>query len=160
MAASRQSGKTWVDWVQKTSWLARNCTKPARRGVQTCDLSSLEHPLTTPPNEACNINMPKTEQEGSWLKSHKHHRSTESMVSGGHPKRELVPPGRQQRVVRVLWHDEWSLTPGRLLLGALSLGDTKDSSNGRFHHGGALVIWSLRRPWMSFGFFQLFWIPT
>ncbi len=32
----------------------------------------------------------------SWLKSHKHHKSTESMVSGGHPKRELVPPGRQQ----------------------------------------------------------------
>jgi hypothetical protein len=32
----------------------------------------------------------------SWLRSHKHHKSTESMVSGGHPKRELVPPGRQQ----------------------------------------------------------------
>jgi hypothetical protein len=37
----------------------------------------------------------KTEQEGGWLKSHKHHKSTASMVSGGDPKRELVPPGRQ-----------------------------------------------------------------
>jgi hypothetical protein len=34
--------------------------------------------------------LPKTEQVGGWLKSHKHHKSTESMVSGGDPKRELV----------------------------------------------------------------------
>jgi hypothetical protein len=45
-------------------------------------------------------------KEGSWLKSHTHHKSTESMVSGGHPKRELVPPERQQSAVGVLWHDE------------------------------------------------------
>jgi len=29
-------------------------------------------------------------------KSHKHHNSTESTVSGGDPKRELVPHGRLQ----------------------------------------------------------------
>jgi hypothetical protein len=40
--------------------------------------------------------LPKTEQEGSWLKSHKHHKSTECMVSVGDPKRDLVPPGRHQ----------------------------------------------------------------
>jgi hypothetical protein len=40
--------------------------------------------------------LPKTEQEGGWLKSHKHHKSTDSMVCGVDPKRELVPPGRQQ----------------------------------------------------------------
>ena len=33
--------------------------------------------------------LPKMEQEGGWLKSHKHHKSTERMVSGGDPKREL-----------------------------------------------------------------------
>jgi hypothetical protein len=85
-----------------------------------------------------------------------HHKSTESMVSGGDPKRELVPPGRQQWAVGVLRHDEWSLNPGRLLLGTLSLGDTQDSSIGGFHHGGALVIWSPRRPRTSFGFFYFF----
>ncbi len=100
--------------------------------------------------------LPKTEQEGSWLKSHKHHKSTESMVIGGDPKRELGSSGRQQWAVGVLWHDEWSLTPGQILLGALSLGDTQDSSIGGFHYGRALVIWSSRRPWTSFGFFQLF----
>jgi hypothetical protein len=99
--------------------------------------------------------MPKTEQQGGWLKSHKHHKSTESMVSGGNPKRETVPPGRQQLAVGVLQHDE-RRTPGRLLLGALSLGDTQDSSIGRFHHGGALVIWSPRWPWTSFGFLNFF----
>jgi hypothetical protein len=43
-----------------------------------------------------NIKLPMTEQEGGWLKSHKHHKSTETMVSGGDPKRELVPPVRQK----------------------------------------------------------------
>jgi hypothetical protein len=38
--------------------------------------------------------LPKTEQEGGWLKSHMHHKSTESMVSVGDQKRELVLPGR------------------------------------------------------------------
>jgi hypothetical protein len=38
--------------------------------------------------------LAKTEEEGNRLKSHKHHKSTESMVSGGDPKREQVPPGR------------------------------------------------------------------
>ncbi len=52
------------------------------------------------------------------------------MVSGGAPKRELVPPGRQWWVDRVLWHDGRSLTPGKLLLGALSLGDTHDCVMG------------------------------
>ncbi len=30
--------------------------------------------------------LPKTEKESGWLKSHKHHKSTESMLSGGDPK--------------------------------------------------------------------------
>ncbi len=95
-----------------------------------------------------------------WLaEGHKHHKSKESIVSGGDQKRELVPPGRQQWAVRVLHHDEWSLTSGRLLLGVLSHGDIQDSSIGRFHHGGALVIWSLRKPQMSLGFIQLFEFP-
>jgi hypothetical protein len=40
--------------------------------------------------------MPKMEQKDAKDGSHKHRKSTESMVSGGDPKRELVPPGRQQ----------------------------------------------------------------
>jgi hypothetical protein len=40
--------------------------------------------------------MPKMEQEDAKDKSEKHHKSTESMVSGGDPNRELVPPVRQQ----------------------------------------------------------------
>jgi hypothetical protein len=40
--------------------------------------------------------MPKMEQEDAKDKSHMHHKSTESMVSVGDPKRELGPPGRQQ----------------------------------------------------------------
>ncbi len=50
--------------------------------------------------------MPKMEQEDATDESHKHHKSIESMVSGGDPKRELVPPGRQQRAVGVLQDDE------------------------------------------------------
>jgi diaminopimelate epimerase len=40
----------------------------------------------------------KMEQEVAKDKSHKHHKSTESMVSGSEPKRELVlvPPGRRK----------------------------------------------------------------
>jgi hypothetical protein len=30
---------------------------PVRRGVRTCDLSSLERPLTTPPNEASHVSV-------------------------------------------------------------------------------------------------------
>ncbi len=44
------------------------------------------------------------------------------------------------------------------MLGALSLGDTQDSSMGGFHHGGALVILSLRKPRMTLAlsnFFEL-----
>jgi hypothetical protein len=37
--------------------------------------------------------IPKMEQEDAKDKSHKYHKSTESMVNGGDPKRELVPPG-------------------------------------------------------------------
>jgi hypothetical protein len=40
-------------------------------------------------------------------------------------------------VARVLHHDSRSLTPGGLLLGALSLGDCIISG---FHHGGALAL--------------------
>jgi hypothetical protein len=40
--------------------------------------------------------MAKMEQEGAKDESHKHHKITESMVSGGDSKRELVPPGRRQ----------------------------------------------------------------
>jgi hypothetical protein len=36
----------------KDKLLARSHTKPTRRRVRTRDLSSLGHPLTTPPNEA------------------------------------------------------------------------------------------------------------
>jgi hypothetical protein len=54
------------------------------------------HQLAAMCGNAATLILPKTEQEGGWLKSHKHHISTESMVSGGDPKRELVPPGRQQ----------------------------------------------------------------
>ena len=41
---------------------------------------------------------PKTEREVAKAKdkSHKHDKSMKSMVSGGDPKRKLVPPGRQQ----------------------------------------------------------------
>jgi hypothetical protein len=39
---------------------------------------------------------PKMEREVAKDKSHKHHKLTESMVSVGDPKRELVLPGRQQ----------------------------------------------------------------
>jgi hypothetical protein len=39
---------------------------------------------------------PKTKGEVEKDKSHKHHEITESMVSGGDLKRELVPPGGQQ----------------------------------------------------------------
>jgi hypothetical protein len=39
-------------------------------------------------------------------------------------------------MARGLHHDGRSLTPGGLLLGALSLGDTQDNIIGRFHHGG------------------------
>ena len=35
------------------------------------------------------------EQELAKDESHKHHKSMESMVSGGDLKRELLPPGRQ-----------------------------------------------------------------
>ncbi len=55
-------------------------------------------------------------------------------------------------MARVLWHDDRSLTPGGLLLGALSLGDTQDFIIGGFHHGGALVLRALRRGQRSFSF--------
>ncbi len=41
----------WIECKRQAD-LARSRTKPARQGVQTRDLSSLEHPLITPPNEA------------------------------------------------------------------------------------------------------------
>ncbi len=47
-------------------------------------------------NNKATLIMPKMEQEDAKDKSHKHHKSTESMVSGDDPKRKLVPPGRQQ----------------------------------------------------------------
>jgi hypothetical protein len=40
--------------------------------------------------------MSKMEQEDVMDESHKHHKSTESMVSGGDPKRKLVSSERQQ----------------------------------------------------------------
>jgi len=82
------------------------------------------------------------------------------MVSGGTPKRELVPPGRRWWVARVVHHDGRSLTTGGLLPGALSLGDTQDCIIGGFHHGGALALRAPRRGRRSFGIIQLFWIPT
>jgi len=43
-------------------------------------------------------------------------------------------------VARVLQHDCRSLTPGGLLLGALSLRDKQDCIIGGSHHGGALAL--------------------
>jgi hypothetical protein len=43
-------------------------------------------------------------------------------------------------------------TPGRLLLGALSLGDTQDSIIGGFYHGGALALRAPRRGQRNFSF--------
>jgi hypothetical protein len=51
-----------------------------------------------------------------------------------------------------LHHDGRSLTPGGLLLGAFSLGDTPDSIIGGFHHGGALALRAPRRGRRSFSF--------
>ncbi len=42
-------------------------------------------------------------------------------------------------MARGLCHDGRSLTPGGLLLGALSLGDTQDCIIGGFCHSGALL---------------------
>jgi hypothetical protein len=39
-------------------------------------------------------------------------------------------------------------------MGGQSLGDRQDCIFGGKNHGGALVIWSLRSPWRSFGFVQ------
>ena len=55
-------------------------------------------------------------------------------------------------MARGLHHDGRSLTPGGLLLGALSLGDTQDSIIGGFHHGGALALRAPRRGRRSFSF--------
>ena len=90
-------------------------------------------------------------------KSHKHHKSTESMESGGDPKRELEPPGRQQWAARVLQHDEGPLTPGWLLLGVHSLGDTQDSSIGGFHHGGTLALRVPRKGLKEFWLYPFFY---
>ena len=43
-------------------------------------------------------------------------------------------------MARVLQHDCRSLTPGGLLLGALSLRDKQDCIIGGSHHGGALAL--------------------
>ncbi len=59
-------------------------------------------------------------------------------------------------MARVLWHDGKSLTPGGLLLGALSLRDTQDCIIGRFHHGGALALREPRMGWRSFSIILIF----
>ncbi len=67
VAPGKQSRKTWVNCVQKTSWLVMDCTKPTRRGVGTQNLSSLEHPLITPPNKAytdLTVSFPKKSKHG------------------------------------------------------------------------------------------------
>jgi hypothetical protein len=63
-------------------------------------------------------------------------------------------------VARVLWHDGRSLTPGGLLAGALSLGDTQDCIIGGFHHGGVLALRAPRRDRRSFSFVTKISIPT
>jgi hypothetical protein len=57
-------------------------------------------------------------------------------------------------VARGLCHDCRSLTPGGLLLGALSLGDTQDCIIGGFRHGGALALRAPRMGQRSFAIIQ------
>ena len=59
-------------------------------------------------------------------------------------------------MARVLRHDGRSLTPGGLLLGALSLGDTQGCIIGGFHHGGALALRMPRKRRKSFGIIHFF----
>ncbi len=77
VAAGRQKWKDMGGYVQKTSWLVKDCTKPARQEVRTQGLSSLMHPLTTLPNQAhwtnypshCKNHYPRSHKHASWQAS-------------------------------------------------------------------------------------------
>ena len=54
-------------------------------------------------------------------------------------------------MARVLWHDDRSLIPSGLLLGALSLGDIQDCIISGLYHSGALALRDQRKGWRSWG---------
>ncbi len=77
--------------MQSSSCLVQDHTKPARWGVQIPDLNSLEHPLTTLPDKACNLGVKSDFQE-----------MTITIDKILLPMRNIVNPQLKPRITRAL----------------------------------------------------------